>query len=349
MKAQVVHSYDPHMKQDIWVKEEEAPDPSIEKPTDVIVRIGGSGVCRTDLHIIEGVWKPIFDLEGNYLPIIMGHENAGWIEDVGPEVDGLKKGDSVIVHPKITGGTCLDCRRGHDMHGEGSFPGLDSQGGYAEFLKTSIRNIVKLPKTLAPKDVAPYADAGLTAYRVAKKATRHLMPGENCVIIGAGGLGHIAIQCIKAMCAANIIVVETSDLALQLVNEIGVDETIKADGNEVDKLLDLTDGKGAEAVIDFVGEKGSTAKGLAMTRANSSYYIVGYGEEIRIPAVDMIILEKNIIGNLVGTWAELTELMALADKGLVHLSTKEYKLSEANQALHDLNDGKIKGRAVLIP
>jgi len=337
------------MKEDIWVKEGKVPNPGIEKSTDVIVKIGGSGVCRTDLHIVEGVWKPIFDQEGNYLPIIMGHENAGWIEEIGPEVEGLKKGDPVIVHPKITGGTCLDCRRGHDMHGEGIFPGLDSQGGYAELLRTSIRNIVKLPKTLAPKDVAPYADAGLTAYRVAKKATRHLMPGENCVIIGAGGLGHIAIQCVKAMCAANIIVVETSDIALQLVEEIGVDETIKVDGNEVEKVLDLTDGKGAEAVIDFVGEKGSIAKGLAMTRANSNYYIVGYGEEIRIPAVDMIILEKNIIGNLVGTWAELTELMALADKGLVHLSTKEYKLDQANQALHDLNDGKIKGRAVLIP
>nr|VFK39310.1 MAG: NAD+-dependent secondary alcohol dehydrogenase Adh1 [Candidatus Kentron sp. TC]VFK43903.1 MAG: NAD+-dependent secondary alcohol dehydrogenase Adh1 [Candidatus Kentron sp. TC]VFK55385.1 MAG: NAD+-dependent secondary alcohol dehydrogenase Adh1 [Candidatus Kentron sp. TC] len=349
MKAQVVHSYDPHMQEDIWVREEDVPNPGIEKSTDVIVQIGGSGVCRTDLHIIEGVWKSIFDLDGNYLPIIMGHENAGWIEEVGSEVEGLKKGDPVIAHPKITGGTCLDCRRGHDMHGEGIFPGLDSQGGYAELLKTSVRNIVKLPKTLAPKDVAPYADAGLTAYRVAKKATRHLLPGENCVIIGSGGLGHIAIQCVKAMCAANIIVVETSDIALQLAREIGVDETIGADGNEVEKVLDLTAGKGAEAVIDFVGEKGSIAKGLAMTRANSNYYIVGYGEEIRIPAVDMIILEKNIIGNLVGTWAELTELMALADKGLVRLSTREYGLGEANRALHDLNDGKIRGRAVLIP
>ncbi|VFM99769.1 MAG: NAD+-dependent secondary alcohol dehydrogenase Adh1 [Candidatus Kentron sp. G] len=209
--------------------------------------------------------------------------------------------------------------------------------------------LVKLPKTLAPKDVAPYADAGLTAYRVAKKATRHLLPGENCVVIGAGGRGHIGIQCLKAMCAANIIVVEKSDTAMGLAEEIGVDETVKANGNEVERVLELTGGKGAEAVIDFVGEKGSTAKGLAMTKPNSNYYIVGYGEKIRIPAVEMIITEKNIIGNLVGTWAELTEPMALADKGLVHLYIKEYPLDQANQALHDLNEGKIKGRAVLIP
>jgi NAD+-dependent secondary alcohol dehydrogenase Adh1 len=138
----------------------------LTKSTDVIVRIGGAGVCRTDLHIIEGVWKPHMDPAGDkLLPIIMGHENAGWIEEVGKEVEGFKKGDPVIVHPKITGGTCLACRRGFDMHGPGTFPGLDCNGGYAEFLCTSERNIVPLPRTLAPKDVAPYADAGLTAYR----------------------------------------------------------------------------------------------------------------------------------------------------------------------------------------
>ena len=235
------------------------------------------------------------------------------------------------------------------MHGDGTFPGLDCQGGYAELLKTSVRNIIKLPKTLTPKDVAPYADAGLTAYRVAKKATRHLLPGENCVVIGAGGLGHIAIQCLKAMCAANIIVVEKSEIAMKAAQESGADEIVKVDGNEVEKVLELTQGKGGEAVIDFVGERGSISKGLAMTKANSNYYIVGYGEEIKIPAVDMIITERNIIGNLVGTWAELLELMALADKGKVKLFTKEYKLDQADQALHDLNDGKVKGRAVLIP
>ena len=104
----------------------------------------------------------------------MGHENAGWVEEVGKEVEGIKVGDPVIVHPKITGGTCLACRRGFDMHGPGKFPGLDCNGGYAEFLCTSERNIVPLPKTLTPKEVAPYADAGLTAYRAVKKAARQL-------------------------------------------------------------------------------------------------------------------------------------------------------------------------------
>lgn len=350
MKAQVLHRYDETMTNAVWVSEETVPDARIEKSSDVIVRIGGAGVCRTDLHIIEGIWRPHMDPTGTtLLPLIMGHENAGWIEEIGSEVEGLKIGDPVIVHPKVTGGTCLACRRGHDMHGDGTFPGLDCNGGYAEALTTSVRNIVKLPQTLLPKEVAPYSDAGLTAYRAAKKATRHLLPGEFCVVIGAGGLGHIGIQCLKAMCAAEVIVVDKSDISLALALAVGADRVIKADGNEVEAIKAITGGHGAEAVIDFVGEHGTTTRGLEMTRPMGSYYIVGYGEDIRIPAVDLIITERNIIGNLVGTWAELTELMSLADAGKVDLTVQEYSLSQANMALSDLHHGRIKGRGVLVP
>jgi NAD+-dependent secondary alcohol dehydrogenase Adh1 len=350
MKAQVLNHYDPALTAPTWVVPQDVPDPRIAKATDVIVRIGGAGVCRTDLHIIEGIWQPHTDPTGTgLLPLIMGHENAGWIEAAGPEVEGFRKGDPVIVHPKVTGGTCIACRRGQDMHGEGRFPGLDCNGGYAELLHTSARNLIALPKTLAPRDVAPYADAGLTAYRAAKKAARQLLPDQAAVVIGAGGLGHIGIQVLRAMCAARIIVVDISDAALELASRGGADHLVKADGGEVEAVRALTAGKGAEAVLDFVGERGTTRKGLDMTRAAGSYFVIGYGEDIRVPSVDMVIAEKNIIGNLVGTWAELTELMALADRGLVELATRHYPLAEANQALKDLHLGKIKGRAVLIP
>jgi NAD+-dependent secondary alcohol dehydrogenase Adh1 len=169
------------------------------------------------------------------------------------------------------------------------------------------------------------------------------------VIIGAGGLGHIAIQCLKAMCAADIIVVEKSKAALKHALDLGADKGVLIDGKEHDAIMDLTHEMGAEAVIDFVGEHGSTTMGLNMTANGGYYYIVGYGEEIRVLAVEMIISEKNIIGNLVGTWAELYELMELANKGLVKLSMQEYGLEDANKALHDLNDGNVKGRAVLVP
>jgi len=347
MKAAVLHGYDEALAGETFVTYEDVADPKIAEPTDVVVRIGGAGVCRTDLHIVEGVWRGLVEVE---FPHIMGHENAGWVEEVGSGVTSVKVGDPVIVHPLVTSGHCLACRRGEDMHAEeSSFPGINAAGGYAEFLHTGERALIKLPESLAPKDVAPYTDAGLTAYRAAKKAASHLVPGEYAVIIGAGGLGHIGIQALAALSPAEIIAVDMSDLALGLAKESGAHHVIKADGSETEAVLEFTKGHGAEAVIDFVGEGGAIEKGLAMTRNAGFYYIVGYGGRIEIPAIEMIITEKTIVGNLVGTYAELVELMALADRGLVNLATKEYKLADANQALHDLHAGTVKGRAVLIP
>jgi NAD+-dependent secondary alcohol dehydrogenase Adh1 len=347
MKAAVLHTFNEAMTGDDFVTYETVPDPKITKPNDVIVRIGGAGVCRTDLHVIEGIWRPYSPVE---LPYILGHENAGWVEEIGSGVTSVKVGDPVICHPLVTSGYCLACRRGDDMHAEESrFPGINVDGGYAEYLLTGERSLIKLPASLAPKDVAPYTDAGLTAYRAAKKASRHLLPGQYAVIIGAGGLGHIGIQVLAALCAAEIIVVDRSELALSLAKDCGAHHLVKADGTEVEQVKVLTAGRGAEAVIDFVAEGDAVAKGIEMTRDSGCYYIVGYGGKIDLPTIAMITSEKSIIGNLVGTYPELVELMALADQGKVHLATREYRLADANQALLDLHHGKIKGRAVLIP
>ena len=347
MKAAVLERYDEALSGSEFVHYMDVPDPKIERASDVIVRIGGAGVCRTDLHIVEGIWRSKVTVA---LPYIMGHENAGWIEEVGSGVEGVKVGDAVICHPLVTSGHCLACRRGDDMHAtDSAFPGINSDGGYAQYLRTGERSLIKLPQSLAPKDVAPYTDAGLTAYRAAKKASRHLLPGQFCVVIGAGGLGHIGIQVLRALCAAEIIVVDRSDMALGLAQECGAHHAVKGGADEVEAVLALTGGRGAEAVIDFVGEGDAIAHGLAMTASGGVYYIVGYGGKIELPSIDMITSEKTIVGNLVGTYPELVELMALADRGLVNLATREYRLEDANQALLDLHHGKIKGRAVLVP
>ena len=346
MKAAVLTSYDTSLSRRDFVTYQDVPEPKITGPADIIVRVGGAGVCSTDLHVIEGLWR---DRVSVSLPYIMGHENAGWVEAIGSSVAVVKVGDPVICHPLVSKGEALAARRGDDMHAGGAFPGIDSNGGYAELLKTAERAVIKLPQTLAPKDVAPYADAGLTAYHAAKKAARHLLPGDYVVAIGAGGLGHIGIQVLQALCAAKIIAIDRSELALNLAKECGAHHVIKADGNEVEAVLELTQGAGAEAVIDFVGEGDSVAKGLKMTRNAGCYYIVGYGGKVEIPTMEMIVTEKTIVGNLVGTYPDLVELMALADRGLVTLATREYRLDQANAALHDLSNGTVKGRAVLIP
>jgi NAD+-dependent secondary alcohol dehydrogenase Adh1 len=347
MKAAVLHHYDESLSSPTWVTYQEIANPKIEKAGDVIVRIGGAGVCRTDLHVVEGLWRDKVQIA---LPYVMGHENAGWVEEVGKGVESVKKGDAVICHPLISSGHDLAARRGDDMRAEdGVFPGLDANGGYAELLRSSERSLVKLPRALAPKDVAPYADAGLTAYRAAKKASRHLLPGEFAVVIGVGGLGHIGIQVLRALCAATVIAVDRSAAALALAQEIGAEHGVAADGNEVEAVLGLTGGRGAEAVLDFVGEGGAVAAGLAMTRAAGTYYVIGYGGEVRVPTMELIATEKSIVGNLVGSYSELVELMELAGRGRIHLSTQHYPLAEANRALQDLHAGKVRGRAVLVP
>src|SRR5438067_3120159 len=228
---------------------EEVPEPTVQGPLDVVVRIGGAGVCRTDLHIIEGQWK---EKMHPTLPYTLGHENAGWVQEIGSAVSNVAVGDTVIVHPLITCGLCRACRAGDDVHCSNSaFPGVTIDGGMANFLKTTARAVVKLDPSLAPKDIAALADAGLTAYHDVKKSSAILYPGTKAVVIGAGGLGHIGIQCLKALTPAEIIVVDRSPQALELTRQWGADHTVVVDGSEVARVKDITDGQGAEAVIEF--------------------------------------------------------------------------------------------------
>jgi NAD+-dependent secondary alcohol dehydrogenase Adh1 len=325
----------------------DVPEPKVTGPLDVVVRIGGAGVCRTDLHVLEGQWEA---KSGVGLPYTIGHENAGWVHAVGDAVSHVEVGDKVILHPLITCGLCRACRFGDDVHCENSrFPGIDTDGGYAEYLLTTARSVVKIDDSLEPADVAALADAGLTAYHAVAKAARATRPGDVCVMIGAGGLGHIGIQVMKAISAVTLIVVDRNQAALDLAGSLGADVTILADGSQVQKVLELTGGHGAEAVVDFVGEGGATAEGIAMLRRAGSYYVVGYGENIDVPTIDVISNEINIVGNLVGSYNDLQELMVLAARGSVTLHTSTYALEDFQQALDDLDNGRVRGRAILIP
>lgn len=325
----------------------EVPDPVIQDPHDVIVRIGGAGVCRTDLHIIEGQWE---QKSGVQLPYTIGHENAGWVEAVGTAVTNVAPGDPVILHPLVTCGLCRACRFGDDVHCENSrFPGIDSDGGYADYLRTSARSVVRLDDGLEPAAVAALADAGLTAYHAVAKAARSLRPGDTAVSIGAGGLGHIGIQVFKALSPAKLVVVDRSPEALAMAKQIGADETVLADGSQVEQVAELTKGVGAHAVIDYVGEGGAVEDGIAMLRRAGNYYVIGYGGTINIPTIDVISTEINFVGNLVGSYNDLVELMVLAAEGRVSLHTQRYALTDFATALRDLDQGAVRGRAILVP
>ena len=181
MKAVRVHAYGKRPSVD------EIPEPRVTGPLDVLVQVGAAGLCRTDLHIVEGQWA---EATGIALPYTLGHENAGWVHAVGDGVTNAAPGDTVILHPAPSCGLCRACRAGEDMHcSNGEFPGLSGDGGMAEYLRTSARAWVKLDPSTQPADVAALADAGITAYHAVRKAIPLLYPGTTCVVIGAGCQG----------------------------------------------------------------------------------------------------------------------------------------------------------------
>lgn len=339
MKAVRVHKYheDPRI--------DEVPEPRIDGPWDVIVEIGAAGLCRTDLHVIEGQWDPI---QNPSLPYILGHENAGWVKEVGSAVSNVVPGDTVIMHPLVTCGLCLPCRAGQDSHCENStFPGLNVDGGMAELMKTNARSVVKLDSSLKPAGIAALADAGLTAYHAVRKAVPLLPPGTHAIVIGSGGLGHIGVQSLKALTAAEITVVDKSAEALELASSLGADHTVNStDG--AGKLLEITDG-GAHVVFDFVGENGTESTGITALRNRGSYFSIGYGGAVNVDTIEIISREINVVGNLVGTYLDLVELMTLTAQGQVTLHTQTYDLENAVQAMHDLDIGQLVGRGILVP
>ena len=328
---------------------DEIEEPKVEDPLDVIVKIGGAGLCRTDIHLYLGQWHEL-DADAP-LPYTLGHENAGWVHEVGSAVTHVAPGDTVILHPQATCGFCRYCRAGDDMHCVNSFfPGLNTHGGMAHYLRTGARAVVKIDPKLQPADVAALADAGLTAYHAVRKAVPLLYPGTACVVIGAGGLGHIGIQVLAALSATTVIVVDRSPEALEFATTIGADHGVVADGTQVDKVKELTGGNGAEVVLDFVGEEGAEKDAWAMTRRAGSHFVIGYGGIVEVPTIEIISTERNVVGNIVGTYNDLAELMALAAQGKVTLHTKPYPLEAANDAIDDLDNGRLPGtRAILIP
>ena len=325
---------------------EEVPEPTVSGPHDVIVEIGGAGLCRTDLHIIEGQWA---EISGVQLPYTIGHENAGWVTEVGSAVTNVAVGDTVILHPTPTCGLCLACRAGDDVHCENSsFPGIDSDGGWRSTCTPTPGPASKLDEGTNPQDVAALADAGITAYHAVRKAMPLLHPGTHCVVVGAGGLGHIGIQSLAALTATEITVVDPNPEALELAEQIGAHHTVLADGSQVDQVAEISHG-GAQVVLDFVGEAGAEKQAPALLKNGGSHFVIGYGGALDLDTIQIVSREINVIGNLVGTYNDLVELMNLAQRGLVTLHTQTYSLDDVHTAIADLENGRIRGRGILVP
>jgi len=323
----------------------ERPTPEPVRPSDVVVRIGGAGVCATDVHAIEG-WM---EEAGMRPPLVLGHENAGWVEAVGDGVSSVEVGDPVVVYPAYSCGLCLACRRGQDMQCvNGKFTGLTVDGGFAEHLLTSERSLVKLAAGVDPALVAPHADAGVTAYHAVRKVCHLARPGSVSVVVGIGGVGHIGLQLLKELGTGTIVAVDADERGRALAGELGADHVVGA-GQVAAAARDLTGGRGADLVIDFVGSDSTHADSLAALARGGTYAVVGYGGTVHAPSATLVNKEHTIMGNLVGTWPDLYELLELHATGKLSLRTQRHRLDEVNEVLDALRRGEVYGRAVLVP
>jgi D-arabinose 1-dehydrogenase-like Zn-dependent alcohol dehydrogenase len=323
--------------------------PEVQGPNDVIVRVAGAGVCRTDIHILDGA-APLQPAPPP--PFTLGHENTGWIDAVGPGVTTVSVGDPVILHPAITCGLCPACRQGEDMYCTTTrFPGVDGMdGGYAEYLRTSIRAVIPLAKGVLPAPQAPLADAGITAYHAVRRVLPELRSGSIVAVLGIGGLGHIGVQLVRTMSPARVFALDVAPERLEFAHRLGAERGFSpADPGFPDSFVKASGGNGADVVLDFVGEQNSPEVSLGILRRGGTYSIVGYGGNLAIPTVAMITREIRILGNFVGNYRDLAELMELQRQGRVTVSAKEYRLAQAPKAVEDLRKGRVLGRAVLIP
>ncbi|MFC4358729.1 NAD(P)-dependent alcohol dehydrogenase [Halobium salinum] len=346
MRAARLHAYTDDMSEALSLDDVDRPE--LDRPDGVLVEVEGAGWCQTDNHIVEGMWT---DYVEQNLPMTLGHENAGIVREVGEDVTLVSEGDPVICHPHVTCGVCRPCRMGEDMHCENAeFPGLSRDGGFAEYLATAERSVIPLPEGVDPTDIAPHADAGITAYHAVKKAVRQLNPGDTAVVVGVGGLGHIGLQCLDAMSATDIVALDPKEAARDLAGDLGAGHTVDPTNEDVAaRIDDLTDGTGAHQVLDFVGSDSTTSMAPDIVAGTGDFHVIGYGGHVHEPSQALVNGEFSFKGTLVGKYAELQELMALVDRGDVELRTTRYGLDEINDVAEQLEHGEIEGRAVLTP
>jgi NAD+-dependent secondary alcohol dehydrogenase Adh1 len=339
VKAAVLHDYNQALEL------EDRPEPEITKPNQVRVKIEAAGVCSTDLHAIEGEMGPA----GMDVPRVLGHENGGTVDAVGDLMTTVKVGDPVLIYPPHSCGVCVNCRRGLDMHcANHDFTGLSVDGGFTEYLVVGEREIVPLPSGIDPVDVAPHSDAGITAYHAIKKLSHLMLPGSTTVVLGAGGVGHIGLQLAKELGSSTVLAVDPHPDRRKLAVELGANQVLEADG-VADAVRDLTDGKGADLVLDFVGTDQTHADGIAMLAELGTFGLIGFGGTITAPSAALVGQEQSVVANLVGSWTDLWEVLQLHAAGKVTLKTETHPLDEVNEVLGRLREGDITGRAVLLP
>jgi propanol-preferring alcohol dehydrogenase len=320
-------------------------------PGQVLVRIGGAGACHSDLHVME--W-PAGQLPWA-LPFTLGHENAGWIEMLGPGVEGWARGDAVAIYGPWGCGRCQACRQGREntCRAGASLPaaggGLGRDGGLAEYmLVDSARHLVPLGG-LDPVEAAPLSDAALTPYHAIRRHLGLCGPGETVVVIGLGGLGHMAVQLLRAVAPVQVVGVDVADDKLAEGRAAGAHEVVRSDGHAAEAVRALTGGAGAALVLDCVGADATLALGARVLRPEGRLVIIGLAGGALPTSFFALPYDAAIESSYWGTISELGEVIALAAAGRVRAHVERYRLAEAAEVYARLRAGRVRGRAVIVP
>jgi propanol-preferring alcohol dehydrogenase len=326
------------------------PDPE-PGPGQVLLKVTAAGVCHSDIAVMN--WPA--ESFPYALPLTLGHEGVGTVAALGAGVTGLKEGDSVAVYGPQGCGTCPKCAEGKENYclraqELGIFPpGLGAPGSMAEYmLENDPRHLVPIDG-LDPVATVPLTDAGLTPYHAIKRSLPKLLPGSTAVVIGAGGLGHVAIQLLRALTPARVIALDVSEDKLRLAREVGAHETVLSDAAAVARVRELTGGPGAEAVFDFVGVEPTVRTAGAVATVEADVTIVGIGGATLPVGFGVLPYEVSVTSPYWGSRGELIEVLDLARAGAVSVHTETYSLDEAPLAYERLHAGKINGRAVILP
>ncbi len=326
----------------------EVPDPE-PGPGEVLVRIGGAGACHSDLHLTDEFPPGVLPLP---LPFTLGHENAGWVEALGSGVQGVEVGEPVAVYGPWGCGRCRTCLLGMEDYCEHQGVmggGLGRDGGMAPFMIVpNPRHLVSLGD-LDPVQAAPMTDAGLTPYHAVKRSLDLLVPGSTVVVIGVGGLGHMAVQILEALCPATIVAVDQREDSLVLAKEVGAHHVVPSGPDAVTAVREASGGQGAAVVLDFVGVDATMALGAAVVRPLGHLTIVGIGGGSLSVSFFGVPYEASIATTYWGTLPELVEVLALARAGRIEARVKTYPLARATEAYADLRSGSVQGRAVVVP
>jgi propanol-preferring alcohol dehydrogenase len=329
----------------------EVPVP-IPEAGEVLVKVAGAGACHSDLHLLE--W-PAGQLPFDP-PFTLGHENAGWVQELGAGVRGVRVGDPVLVYGPWGCGRCVPCRRSSENYCERAGKigamggGLGRDGGMAEYLLVPAERLLLPLGDLDPREAAPLTDAALTPYHAIKRSLHKLGPGSHAVVIGAGGLGHMAIQILSAIAPARIVAVDLSAEKLALAREVGASETVQADAEDaVERIRAATRGRGAELVLDLVGSDATLALGATAGRSEGDLALVGLAGGTWPVSFFSQAYELSFVTTYWGSAIELMEVIELARAGKIRAHVERFPLERAPEAYERLRRGEIDGRAVICP